>query len=141
MFQAFDLPQGSDFELQIGYIETVFLEHAVSDRLNRRQFSRVIMTAFLIMLVMIGILLPGMHFLSAVPECRSATTFQDEATSSGKVPYLISAGPRQPRVWGSRMRPLPQPPTRSTAKTLGIVTVGSSGAKPAVTTLGNAGFV
>ena len=67
MFNAFDLPRGSEFELQIGYIETVFLEHAVSDRLNRRQFSRVIMTAFLIMLVMIGILLLGMNFLSATP--------------------------------------------------------------------------
>lgn len=39
----------------------------MSDRLNRRQFSRVIMTAFLIMLIMIGILLLGMHFLSAAP--------------------------------------------------------------------------
>jgi hypothetical protein len=39
----------------------------VSDRLNRRQFSRVIMMAFLIMFVMIAILLSGMHLLSAAP--------------------------------------------------------------------------
>lgn len=39
----------------------------MSDRLNRRQFSHVIMMAVLIMLVMIGILVVGMHFLSATP--------------------------------------------------------------------------
>lgn len=39
----------------------------MSDRLNRRQFSRVIMMAVLIMLFMIGILVVGMHFLSATP--------------------------------------------------------------------------
>jgi len=39
----------------------------VSDRLNRRQFSHVIMMAVLIMLVMIGVLLLGMRFLSATP--------------------------------------------------------------------------
>src|SRR5260370_36651713 len=56
-------------------------------------------------------------------------------------PYLISAGPRQECVWGSRTRPLPQPPTRSPADTLGAVTVGSEGATPAVTTGANAGLV
>ena len=39
----------------------------MSDRLNRRQFSHVIMMAVLIMLVMIGVLLLGMRFLSATP--------------------------------------------------------------------------
>lgn len=37
------------------------------DRLNRRKFSRVMMKAVLIMLIMFGILLLGMHFLSATP--------------------------------------------------------------------------
>lgn len=37
------------------------------DRLNRRQLSRVMMKAVLIMLVMFGILLLGMHFLSTTP--------------------------------------------------------------------------
>jgi membrane-associated phospholipid phosphatase len=36
----------------------------VSDRLGRRQFSRVIIIAVLIMLFMIGILVVGVHFLS-----------------------------------------------------------------------------
>jgi hypothetical protein len=43
------------------------VEHAVSDRLTRRQFSHVIMMAVLIMLVMIGILVAGMNFLSGTP--------------------------------------------------------------------------
>jgi hypothetical protein len=47
--------------------------------------------------------------------------------------YLRSAGPRQPYVWVSRMRPLPQPPTKSLADTSGNVMVGSGGAIPAVT--------
>jgi hypothetical protein len=52
--------------------------------------------------------------------------------------YLISAGPRQACVWGSRTRPLPQPPMRSPGD---IVGVGSEGAIPAVTVFGNAGLV
>jgi CubicO group peptidase (beta-lactamase class C family) len=59
----------------------------------------------------------------------------------GRAPYLISAGPRQPCVWGSRTRPLPQPPMRSLADTLGVVMVGREGATPEVTPLGNAGLV
>ena len=39
----------------------------MSDRLSRRQFSHVIMMAVLIMLVMIGILVVGMHFLFGAP--------------------------------------------------------------------------
>ena len=37
----------------------------MSDRLNRRQLSRVIIKAVLVMLFVIGILVVGMHLLSA----------------------------------------------------------------------------
>ena len=47
--------------------------------------------------------------------------------------YLKSAGPRQLWDWGSRTRPLPQPPTRSLEVRLGIEMLGSEGAIPAVT--------
>src|ERR1700739_809596 len=43
--------------------------------------------------------------------------------------YLISAGPRQLCVWGSRVRPRPQPPTRSLAEMSGNRGLG---AMPAV---------
>jgi hypothetical protein len=40
--------------------------------------------------------------------------------------YLVSAGPRQLCVWGSRVRPLPQPPTISRAERLAIDTLGQA---------------
>jgi hypothetical protein len=55
--------------------------------------------------------------------------------------YLMSAGPRQVWVWGSRTRPLPQPPTRSLAEKSGTEIVGVRTATPAVTTFGKAGLV
>ena len=51
--------------------------------------------------------------------------------------YLMSARPRQLSIWGSRMRPLPQPPTRSPAVKWGIETPGRVGAIPAVTIRGS----
>jgi hypothetical protein len=50
--------------------------------------------------------------------------------------YLMSAGPRQPCVWGSRTRPLPQPPTRSFAVTFGTEGSGIDGI-PAFITCGS----
>jgi hypothetical protein len=50
--------------------------------------------------------------------------------------YLMSAGPRQPCVWGSRTRPLPQPPTRSRAVTSGMDGIGTDGI-PAFITCGS----
>ena len=40
-----------------------------------------------------------------------AATSSNEKVTVAKVPnyYLMSAGPRQPCVWRSRIRPLPQP--------------------------------
>jgi len=38
---------------------------------------------------------------------------------AGRRSYLTSAGPRQPCVWGSRVRPLPQPPMTSCAERFG----------------------
>ena len=52
--------------------------------------------------------------------------------------YLISAGPRHPWVWGSRTRPLPQPPIRSL---VGTEVLGDGEATPTVAALGNAGLV
>jgi hypothetical protein len=50
--------------------------------------------------------------------------------------YLMSAGPRQPCVLGSRTRPLPQPPTRSRAVTSGMDGIGTDGI-PAFITCGS----
>jgi hypothetical protein len=58
-----------------------------------------------------------------------------------KRPHLISAGPRQVWVWGSRTRPLPQPPTKSPDDVLGVDTLDVGDTVPVVTPLWKAGLV
>jgi hypothetical protein len=66
---------------------------------------------------------------------------RNETGRQGEAPYLISAGPRQPRVWGSLTRPLPQPPTRELADKLGHVLVGGRAGSSVLAMSGKAGLV
>ena len=75
------------------------------------------------------------QFWNVKPRSGNCSTSQ----SSTLIPptyYLMSAGPRQPCVWGSRIRPLPQPPTRSRAVTPSIDGIGMDGI-PAFTRCGS----